>query len=278
MNNRTIQILFASLSLALLAFAAGCDRSGSSLAGHEAAAKPAKYHCPMHPTYVSDKPGDCPICNMKLVPIKQDEAKPGVAIVSTAAGAKPGEYACSDHPDYVFRKPGECGICNKQLVPLKDGDHEAVAAESAGVPGRVAVAISPEKQQLIGLRTTRVVRRELSQVIRATGIFEHDETKLARIAPRFSGWVRKLHVNYTGQAVAAGDPLFTVYSPELLSAENEYLLAYQRYEQLKTNNAGSELESAKRLVESARRRLALWEIGDATIAALKPAANRKTNC
>jgi RND family efflux transporter MFP subunit len=98
---------------------------------------------------------------------------------------------------------------------------------------------------------------------------EHDETKLARIAPRFAGWVRELKVNYTGQKVAKGDPLFTVYSPELFEAESEYLLAFERVAQLRSREDTAQAESAKRLLESARRKLSLWEIGDTEIAALE---------
>ena len=271
MKNKFAHVLYALLTLTLVTIAAGCGQSGSSRGGREYVGKPGQaiYHCPMHPAYTSDKPGDCPICNMKLVLVKDYGAEARATPSRNAATAKADEYACPDHPDYVFGKPGLCGICDRQLVPLKGNGLEAGAAKPADVPGRVAVAISPEKQQLIGLRTTVVARRELSQIIRTTGIFEHDETKLARIAPRFSGWVRRLHVNSTGQPVEKGDPLFTVYSPELLSAESEYLLASQRLEQLKTNNIGQPIESAQRLVESARRRLALWEIGDAEIHSLE---------
>jgi Cu(I)/Ag(I) efflux system membrane fusion protein len=98
---------------------------------------------------------------------------------------------------------------------------------------------------------------------------EHDETALTRIAPRFGGWVRKLHVNYTGQKVEAGQPLLTVYSPELHATESEYLLAWRQW-QTASNGPASELrDSARQTLESARRRLELWEVGAAEIRALE---------
>ena len=246
--------------------------AGCGGADHDAHAKAQKYHCPMHPTYVSDKPGDCPICNMKLVPIKDEPAVAVPAASAEASAAKPGQYTCPMHPKVVSDGPGSCPDCgmNLEKVPPADphAEHKAAAAP-APVPGRIAISISPEKQQLIGLTTEQVAVRKLSQPVRSTATLEHDETKLARIAPRFAGWVRELKVNYTGQKVAKGDPLFTVYSPELFEAESEYLLAFQRVTKLRTREDTAQAESAKRLLESARRKLSLWEIGETEIAELE---------
>ena len=97
----------------------------------------------------------------------------------------------------------------------------------------------------------------------------HDETRYARIAPRFGGWVRKLHVNFTGAPVEKGQPLFTVYSPELFSTENEYLIAWRGLQQLKADAPAEQRNTAANLLASARRRLELWEIGDDEIRALE---------
>lgn len=259
--------LLLTISLLLWAvLGAGCGD-----ASHAEHASAQKYHCPMHPTYVSDKPGDCPICNMKLVPIKDEPAVAAAPAQPAASTAKPGQYRCPMHPKVVSDGPGSCPDCGMDLVKVPPADPHAghKAAAPAPVPGRITVAISPEKQQLIGLTTEQVTVRKLTQVVRSTATLEHDETKLARIAPRFAGWVRELKVNYTGQKVARGDPLFTVYSPELFEAESEYLLAFQRVTQLRSRDDDAQAESARRLLESARRKLSLWEIGDTEIAELE---------
>lgn len=301
MLKRLSILLAIATILGLVIGFTGCSKSSSGQAGTTSA---QKYHCPMHPTYVSDKPGDCPICNMKLVPIKdaKDPAagKPAVAVKAT-------RYHCPMHPTYTSDKPGDCPICNMKLVPIKEAKpatagtpeftcpmHPNVVSNAPGVcpecnmklvaasgkegyemaasesvPGRIAITISPDKQQMIGLTTALVGKRELTLPVRTTATFEHDETRLARIAPRFGGWVRDLRVNFTGQKVDKGQPLFTVYSPELFSAENEYLIGYQRWALLKGNATDPQSEGARRLVESARRKLKLWEIGDAEIQALE---------
>jgi len=140
-------------------------------------------------------------------------------------------------------------------------EHQATSNESVMVEGRITVAISPEKQQKIGLRFATVVKTNLSKTIRFTAVLEHNETRYARIAPRFSGWIQKLYANYTGQEITNGEPLMVIYSPDVLSATTEYLLAFEQFEKVKNNSAGPEYERAKTLLDSARRKLSLWEIG-----------------
>ncbi len=140
-------------------------------------------------------------------------------------------------------------------VPIGGGDHSAPS-----IAGRVSVVVSPEKRQTIGLTLSPVERRALSDTVRAVGVVEHDETRFARIAPRFGGWVRKVQVNYTGQPVKQGDPLFTVYSPDLFTAENDYALALQS--RRIASNAAAGLPDPSTLAEAARRRLELLEVGD----------------
>lgn len=260
------------LVLVLLCFAVGCQPSSST-------ADARKYHCPMHPTYVTDRPGDCPICNMKLVPIK-DSAPAAVRTndAQSTSRVAPGQYYCSMCPEVVTNAPGLCWVCNMKLK-LKGEDaphtgHDAAPTSGAGepVPGRTAVLIAPEKQHLIGLRTAPVEQRHLVQTLRATAVVQHDETRYARVAPRFGGWIRKLHVNYTGQEVERGQPLLTVYSPELVATEREFLLARQQVEVSRTNSASREHQAAVRLLDAARERLALWEIAPEEITALEQRA------
>jgi len=204
--NRIKSLLFVAAVLLVPWGISGCRKADSTTA-----VSAAKYYCPMHPTYVSDRPGDCPICGMKLVPIGESAA---------------------------------------------DGNLPAL-------PGRVTIHLDPDKRQLIGLTTSLVQTQRLLRTVIAPATLSHDETTLARVAPRFGGWVRKLHVNYTGQRVEADEPLLTVYSPELLNAENDYLIAY-RNRRGETNNA----ESVRQLA-AARRRLELMQVAASDIRALE---------
>jgi Cu(I)/Ag(I) efflux system membrane fusion protein len=118
--------------------------------------------------------------------------------------------------------------------------------EPSKIPGYSVVQISPERQQLIGVRTGKVNRGRLLMSIRAVGIMESDQTRLARLHTRVSGWVTKVHVNFVGQNVKRGDPLLEIYSPDLLATQEEYLTALEG--------------GQKPLAAMARRRLELWGV------------------
>ena len=232
-----------------------------------AAVQQIKYHCPMHPTYVSDRPGDCPICNMKLVPIK-DNAPPAVTnAADPIKNVKPGQFYCPMEAEFISDTAGRCPKCGMKLVEKKP-DAEP-AAGSRGVEGRTGVYIPADKRQLIGMRLSPVEMRDLAFILRATARVEHDESRLTRIAPRFSGWIRSVKVNFTGAPVAQGEPLFMVYSPELFTAEKEYLLAMKNYDKQKDSPDDDQRQSAKRLLESSRRRLTLWQISNEEISELE---------
>jgi RND family efflux transporter MFP subunit len=264
-------ILLLSIVIGLAVAVTGCSKSDST--GEQSGKQ--KYHCPMHPTYVSDRPGDCPICNMKLVPIKSEGSAPKPMDGKTdnkIAQVKPGEFYCPMGAEHVQNGPGECPLCGMNLVEKKDTVHEehtdSEGSTSTPVPGRISVALSPEKRQLIGLTFGKVEKRDLSRVVRSSALVEHDETRYAKIAPRFAGWVRQLHVNYTGSAVEKGQPLFSVYSPELFSAETEYLVAWRAMEAARDANPVQK-ESAIALLESSRLRLSLFQIGDEEVRELE---------
>lgn len=126
--------------------------------------------------------------------------------------------------------------------------------EPSPVGGHAVVTISPERQQLIGVRTGKVRSGRLVMSVRAVGIIEPDQTRLARIHTRVSGWVTKVHVNFVGQNVKKGDPLLELYSPELLQTQLDFLQALQSWESMGRSSA------QRRLVDAARRRLELWGV------------------
>ena len=98
-----------------------------------------KYQCPMHPTFVSDKPGDCPICGMKLVPVEQSSE------TETGTGKEPQNYSCPMHPTFVSNKPGDCPICGMKLVPV---EKDTSSSQHAG-HGLREEEVGPPKNEMV---------------------------------------------------------------------------------------------------------------------------------
>ncbi len=182
------------------------------------------YYCPMHPSYQSDKPGNCPICQMKLVLLETEDESP------------------QDH---------QTGT-----------DHSKDAG--AGL-GRVAVKISPEKQQLIGIKTAPAETMELQKIVRTVGIIEHDQTREVHVHTKVSGLIEQLYVTYDGQHVKKGEPIYSIYSPDLVSTQEEYFLAIKNEKRLKTSNLPEIQQAAKALVEATKKRLLLWDVSEKEI-------------
>ncbi|HVU51383.1 MAG TPA: efflux RND transporter periplasmic adaptor subunit [Polyangia bacterium] len=141
-------------------------------------------------------------------------------------------YTCPMHPAIVEDHPGECPICGMTLVPKLEAGassgERAASAAGAGTrppPGLSDIELAPERIQLIGMRTAKVERASLGDALRTTGVIAADERGLAVVSARFSGWVQRLLVSETGRRVKRGEVLATIYSPEVLRAEQEYLTA-----------------------------------------------------
>jgi Cu(I)/Ag(I) efflux system membrane fusion protein len=131
--------------------------------------------------------------------------------------------------------------------------------------GYTEINITPRRQQLIGVKTGEVAKRKLIRDIRTVGIIEADETKIARISIKFKGWINDVLVDYVGKYVTRGEPLFTVYSPELVSTEQEYLLALRAQDSFGKSSFPEISSSAKSLLDATRQRLLLWDIPDSEI-------------
>jgi len=132
-----------------------------------------------------------------------------------------------------------------------------------------AVAIPAVTRQLIGVRTVPVTYAPLEQEIRAVGTVEYDERKLTRVNLRVSGWIEQVFVNAIGQSVRAGQPLLTLYSPDLLATQDEYLLAVKAQAQLEGSPVAEARQQAAALVASARERLRLWNLTEEQIEAIQ---------
>lgn len=161
-----------------------------------------------------------------------------------------------------YRNP--MGLPDTSPVPKKDPmgmDYVPVYAGDAPAAASGTVVLPPDKVQALGVRTEAVRRGALASTVRTSGTVEVDETRQYVIAPRFEGWVERLHANQTGMRVRRGQPLLSVYSPQLAAAQEEYRLADEAARRL----AGSDPASAAsmiRLRDAARTRLRNWEISD----------------
>jgi RND family efflux transporter MFP subunit len=175
------------------------------------------------------------------------------------------------HPQYRSDKPGTAPDCGMDLVPKYADEAAAQHDRPAGT-----VEISPLKQQLIGVRTAAVTRRVLEQDIRTVGIIRPDESRIRKVHTRFPGWVEQLFVSYTGQAVRAGDPILSIYSPDLVSTQTEYLLARRGDQQLHESPFPEAASGAKALLDAARRRLLLWDITPQQIRELEESGQPQT--
>ena len=246
------------------------DHPASSAAGKSAAGAPSErkvlyWYDAMHPERQYSKPGKA-ADGMDLVP-KYEEGSGGVAEMkdtnSTAASAKPGErkilfWYDPMHPAYKADKPGIAPDCGMQLVPK-------YADDDMGSMPVGTVKIAPEKQQLIGVRTEKVARQSLVRSVRTTGQLTADETKIAHVHVKITGYIDKVFVDYVGQLVKKGQPLFTVYSPDLVATQEEYLIAKRGAKSLGTSQFAEVSQGSESLLRSTRERLKLWDISDEQI-------------
>lgn len=164
-------------------------------------------------------------------------------------------YTCTMHPSVRELNPGKCPICGMELIPVfKKGSQTQEQFD-------LTFTVAPAKQQLIGVKFDVAEVRELHKLIYAVGKVDYDERKLAVVNMRIGGWIQKLYIDFTGKFVKKGEPLFSLYSPELVSAQREYLLAQQASTNDEFGDTG--------LLETARERLRLWGITDEQIRQLE---------
>ena len=223
------------------------------------------YYDAMNPQHHYEKPGKAPD-GMDLVPqYANASATRNNAAQSSTQSAAPGErkvlyWYDPMHPAYKADKPGIAPDCGMQLVPKYADEQASLAKMPVGT-----VMIPPEKQQLIGVRTGKVERRSLVRTIHTTAQITADETKIAHIHVKVSGWIDKVYVDYVGQLVKKGQPLFTLYSPDLVATQDEYLIARRGQASLGNSPFPEVSDGSNSLFRAARDRLKLWDISDEQI-------------
>jgi RND family efflux transporter MFP subunit len=227
-------------------------------------AKAQRYHCPMHPTYISDKPGDCPICGMALVPMKES---PAGADATAAPPAAAGPAAPSTGRTIAYyRSPMDASVHADK--PAKDSMgmdfvpvyQDEIGSSAGVVSGRAVVSLSPERRSMLGLHTEAVEQRHLENVIRTVGRVTPDERLLYHIHTKYEGYVERLFVDFTGKPVQKGDALLSIYSPELVATQQEYLLALRAKRQLASSEIAAVAQGGANLLDAARERLLRWDV------------------
>ena len=151
------------------------------------------------------------------------------------------------------------------LEGMDAGGSETPATDMGGMTGNGTIRLRAGEVGTFGITFGTVDVRPLDKTIRAVGLVEFDETRMAYVAPKFGGWVERLHVDFTGQPVRRGQALLDVYSPELVTAQEELLLAARMAETVGDSRVEDVAAGSRDLLESARRRLHYWDISDAQI-------------
>ncbi len=195
---------------------------------------------------------------------RQPEDKPDA---DTAAAEL---YTCGMHPQVLQEGPGQCPICEMNLTPMGSG---SLAPEEVGERG---VRVSRSFLQNFAVRTTVVERADLPARIRTIGYLEQDEAKLVLVSTKFGGWIESPRVNTVGERVSEGDLLFEIYSPELVTAQEEYLAAIEYVGRLKAAEAYPDaVNRAESLVQAATQRLRHWDLTSRQIDDLRVAGKAR---
>ena len=184
---------------------------------------------------------------------------------STPAGRRVLYYVDAMNPAFRSDKPGLApdGMALQPVYADALGAPPAAAGGPGGVvPARGAVRISPERQQLIGVTFATAELNDEPRTIRTVGKVTYDETRVVHVHTRIDGWIEQVFVNFTGAVVTDGQPMLTIYSPEMLASEQELLLAARARDLMRNNPLTSAAEQSDSLFQAAKRRLELWQLSE----------------
>ncbi len=214
---------------------------------------------PMDPKYVRTQPGK-DYMGHDLVPVYGEPGPPAAAPPAPKKERKVKYWVSPMDPGYVRDQPGKAP-CGMDLVPVYEEEGEA--------PAEGTIAVDPNILQSMGVRTAKAEIRPLSRTIRAVGKVVYNERQFYLINTKVGGWVERLYVKAAGDPIRKGQPLLSIYSPELVSAQREYLLALKNLKSLEKSPFPEMREGARRLAEATRQRLHYWDIPASQIEALE---------
>jgi Cu(I)/Ag(I) efflux system membrane fusion protein/cobalt-zinc-cadmium efflux system membrane fusion protein len=208
---------------------------------------------------------DEPILTTTKVFAAENELKAGM--IDPKTGKKIKYWAAPMDPKYIRNEPGKSPM-GMDLVPVyaEDGEDKEPAS---------TIRIDPVTIQNMGVRMGRVKRKPLVKYIRTFGNITYDERRIYTVNTKFNGWIEKLYVNFIGETVKKGQPLFEIYSPELVTAQEEYLLALQQNRDLKDSSYARIREGAQRLLKASHTRLRYWDLSERQIKAIENTGNVK---
>ena len=249
--------LAAAVAVAPAAMLAGCgDPESTATSESGETAQVQLWTCGMHPNVIAEEPGQCPICGMNLTPLKRT--------------AEADELAAGNEAADDQAPAADAGLETEMEHEHADGEVSAASTdESTGTSGGAAIVIDPVTIQNIGVQTATVQERRLTRSIRTVGHLDYNEEMFSRINVKYAGWIEKLYVNETGQQVAEGDPMLDIYSPELVAAQEEYLLAFQNVKNLENSTFENIKRGAESLLDASKRRLLYWDVTEAQIRELE---------
>lgn len=257
MNTRTNKILRITAVLIVIAVAGllifGRGLLKSSAEGQAGERKVLYWYDAMNPEHHYDKPGKAPD-GMDLVAKYADEG--GAPKTEQAAGKKVLYWYDPMHPNYKSDKPGVAPDCGMDLVPMYEGQ--------GGVENGM-ITVTPERQRALGVRVAQVEEKVISRTLRTSGQVVPDETRIAHVHVKTPGWIEKVYVDFVGQMVKKGQPLFTIYSPDLVATQEEYLIAKRGQQSLGGSPYKDVAHNSESLLDAARQRLQLWDLSDAQI-------------